>query len=79
MPEKFDKWIETHCYDCGGLTAEAGPRDVDHVLCFVSMEDLTPEQRAKVTPVYTVEELPKWRQAGYPDILTYAEAVVSER
>lgn len=44
----IDDWLRDHCYDCGGSRTNPGPRDVDHVLCFVSLDELTPEQRAKV-------------------------------
>lgn len=44
----FDSWCEAHCYDCGEPRTTPGPRDRDHVLCFVVWFDLTPELQAKL-------------------------------
>lgn len=46
----FTDWANRHCYDCGRLHTESGPRDLNHILCFQTVEDLTPEQRSRLRP-----------------------------
>lgn len=68
-------WFRDHCYDCGGRKDQDGPRDVDHVLCFVGLDDLTPEQQAKLTLIYTVEERPRWKQLGFASVTEWARSL----
>ena len=72
--DNITAWLREHCYDCGGRIDEDGPRDADHILCFVGLDDLTQEQRDQLTLIYTVEPLPMWRQHGFPSLLDWVWA-----